>query len=98
MCGSGSIGMRLYLPAASTTDRARCRGAGVPDEVPFAPKWQHALALLDEALAAGVRRHVVLADAAFGEVTAFREADRARLAISAARPRHPRGVAPPGTI
>lgn len=72
--GSGCIGMRLYLPESWTKDQDRCRAAGVPDSVTFAPKWQHALALLDAALAAGVRRHVVLGDAAFGEVTAFREA------------------------
>src|SRR5215203_4888285 len=72
--GSGCIGMRLYLPEHWTTDRARCRAAGVPETITFAPKWQHALDLLDAALAAGVRRHVVLGDAAFGEVTAFREA------------------------
>ena len=76
--GSGCIGMRLYVPEAWTTDRARCRAAGVPDTVAFAPKWQHALELLDHALAAGVRRHVVLGDAAFGDVTAFRAALTAR--------------------
>jgi SRSO17 transposase len=72
--GSGCIGMRLYLPEAWTADRVRCRAAGVPETIPFAPKWQHALDLLDAALMAGVRRHVVLGDAAFGEVTAFRDA------------------------
>lgn len=76
--GSGCIGMRLYLPESWTTDRRRCRAAGVPDTVTCAPKWPHALALLDAALAAGVRRPVVLGDAAFGEVTAFREALTAR--------------------
>jgi SRSO17 transposase len=76
--GSGCIGMRLYLPESWTVDQARCRAAGVPDTVTFAPKWQHALALLDAALTAGGRRHVVLGDAAFGEVTAFREALTAR--------------------
>jgi SRSO17 transposase len=76
--GSGCIGMRLYLPESWTTDRRRCQAVGVPATVTFAPKWQHALALLDAALAAGVRRHVVLGDAAFGEVTAFREALTAR--------------------
>jgi SRSO17 transposase len=76
--GSGCIGTRLYLPESWTTDRRRCDAAGVPDIVTFAPKWQHALALLDAALAAGVRRHVVLGDAAFGEVTAFREAGTGR--------------------
>ena len=76
--GSGCIGMRLYLPEVWTTDRARCRTAGVPDTVPFAPKWQHALDLLDAARVAGVRPHVVLGDAAFGDVTAFRAALTAR--------------------
>jgi len=76
--GSGCIGMRLYLPEAWTADAARCRAAGVPETIMFAPKWQHALHLLDAALQAGVRRHVVLGDAAFGEVTAFRDALTAR--------------------
>ena len=76
--GSGCIGMRLYLPEAWTADHARCRAAGVPETMTFAPKWQHALDLLDAALVAGVRHHVVLGDAAFGEVTAFREALTAR--------------------
>jgi SRSO17 transposase len=76
--GSGCIGMRLYLPETWTGDRPRCRTVGVPDTITFAPKWQHALELLDAALAAGVRRHVVLGDAAFGEVTAFRDALAAR--------------------
>jgi SRSO17 transposase len=76
--GSGCIGMRLYLPETWTADPDRCRAAGVPDTIAFAPKWQHALGLLDAALTAGVRRHVVLGDAAFGEVTAFRDALTAR--------------------
>ena len=38
--GSGCIGMRLYLPEKWTNDRARCRKAGVPETVKFAPKWQ----------------------------------------------------------
>jgi SRSO17 transposase len=77
-CGSACIGMRLYLPETWASDRPRCQAAGVPETVPFAPKWQHALALLDAALSTGVRRHVVLGDAAFGEVTAFRDALTAR--------------------
>jgi SRSO17 transposase len=76
--GSGCIGMRLYLPESWTTDRARCEKAGVPATIAFAPKWHHALDLLDAALAAGVRRHVVLGDAAYGTTTEFREALTAR--------------------
>ena len=71
--GSGCIGMRLYLPESWTSDPARCRKAGVPDDAEFAPKWKNALSLIDEALAAGVRKHVVLGDSAFGDVTEFRE-------------------------
>jgi SRSO17 transposase len=95
--GSGCIGMRLYLPETWTSDRARCRAAGVPETIPFAPKWQHALDLLDAALAAGVRRHVVLGDAAFGEVTAFREALTARGLAYMLRVPHNLSVWPPGT-
>jgi len=76
--GSGCIGMRLYLPEVWPADRARCADAGVPETVAFAPKWQHALALLDAARDAGVGPYVVLADSAFGKVTAFREGLRAR--------------------
>jgi SRSO17 transposase len=95
--GSGCIGMRLYLPEAWTTNRARCRAAGVPDAIAFAPKWQHALGLLDAALVAGVRRHVVLADAAFGEVTAFRDALTARGLAYMLRVPHNLAAWPPGT-
>jgi SRSO17 transposase len=95
--GSGCIGMRLYLPEIWTSDRVRCRAAGVPETITFAPKWQHALDLLDAALAAGVRRHVVLGDAAFGEVTAFREALTARGLAYVLRVPHNLVVWPPGT-
>lgn len=95
--GSGCIGMRLYLPEAWTTDAARCRAAGVPDRITFAPKWQHALQLLDAALMAGVRRHVVLSDAAFGEVTAFRDALTARGLAYVLRVPHNLAAWPPGT-
>ncbi|MCA1838314.1 MAG: IS701 family transposase [Actinobacteria bacterium] len=95
--GSACIGMRLYLPETWTSDRARCRAVGVPDTVAFGPKWQHALALLDAALSAGVRRHVVLGDAAFGEVTAFRAALTARGLAYVLRVPSNLVVWPPGT-
>ena len=95
--GSACIGMRLYLPETWTSDRARCHAAGVPDTVVFAPKWQHALDLLDAALSAGVRRHVVLGDAAFGEVTALRDALTARELSYMLRVPSNLVVWPPGT-
>jgi SRSO17 transposase len=69
----------------------------VPDGIAFAPKWQHALDLLDAALAVGVRRHVVLGDAAFGEVTALREALSARGLQYLLRVQGSLVVWPPGT-
>lgn len=71
--GSVMVGMRLYLPKEWTDDRARCRRVGVPDEVRFTPKWQIALGLIDQALAFGVRRHPVIADAGYGSITMFRD-------------------------
>lgn len=95
--GSGCIGMRLYLPEAWTTDRERCAAAGVPDTVAFAPKWQHAVELLDAARDAGVGPYVVLADSAFGKVTAFREALRTRGLPYVVRVSEDLVVWPPGT-
>jgi SRSO17 transposase len=71
--GSGCVAMRLYLPEeewASNTDRRAA--AGVPDEIQFETKWEIALEQLDAALAAGVRRHLMLADAGYGDATEFR--------------------------
>jgi SRSO17 transposase len=71
--GSGCIAMRLYLPEKEwASDRKRRTAAGVPQEVQFQTKWQIALEQLDVALAAGVRRHPLLADAGYGEATEFR--------------------------
>ena len=71
--GSGCIGLRLYLPENWTNDRDRCRAAGVPDDVGYAPKWQLALGLIDQALASGVRPHITLADSGYGDTTEFRD-------------------------
>jgi SRSO17 transposase len=71
--GSACIGMRLFLPEAWADDMARRRSVGVPVEIEFSKKWQIALAVIDDALAAGVRRHVVLADPGYGDATEFRD-------------------------
>src|SRR3970282_1839621 len=70
--GSGCIAYRLYLPEEWATDVDRRRKAGVPEEVGLQPKWEIALQQIDAALAAGVRKHIVLADAAYGDNSAFR--------------------------
>jgi SRSO17 transposase len=74
--GSGCIGLRLYLPEAWTGDRARCRAAGVPEDIEFKTKWQIALELLDQALSWGLEKMPVLADAGYGEITDFRAAQQ----------------------
>jgi SRSO17 transposase len=76
--GSACIGMRLFLPEVWAQDAARRRSAGIPAHVEFQRKWQIALALIDDALAAGVRHHVVLADAGYGDSTEFRDGLTAR--------------------
>lgn len=76
--GSSCIAMRLYMPREWTDDHARCRKAGVPDDVVFKTKWQIALDQLDVAKSHGVRDHVVLADAGFGDITEFRDGLAAR--------------------
>lgn len=71
--GSACAGFRLFMPKAWTDDRKRCQAAGVPDEVTHEPKWKLALELIKRTLGWGIRRHVVLADAGYGDATEFRE-------------------------
>ncbi len=72
--GSVPIAWRLYLPQEWADDRERCEKAGVPEEVEFATKNEIAQQQIRAAKAAGVPVGVVLADPAYGNDTAFREA------------------------
>lgn len=67
------VAYRLYLPEEWTKDKERREKAGVPEEVVFETKAQIALDLL-EALPDNVERGIVLADAGYGNDTAFRMA------------------------
>jgi SRSO17 transposase len=67
------VGARLYLPESWTADRARCREAGIPDQVEFATKPEIAANLIREALADGVVRAPVLGDNAYGINGEFRD-------------------------
>ena len=67
------LGAVLYLPAEWLTPLARER-ARIPGAVRFQEKWRLALRLLRQARASGLTLTAVLADAEFGDVTAFRAA------------------------
>ena len=64
---------RLYLPEDWARDRARRRGAGVPDAVGFQRKWEIALEALTALRGEELPRAPVVADAGYGTATAFRE-------------------------
>ncbi len=66
------LAWRLYLPESWARDLQRRRKAGVPDEVRFQTKPQIALDQIRQALENEVEPGVVLADAAYGNDSAFR--------------------------
>src|SRR6266850_2528195 len=71
--GSVPIDWRLYLPEKWAKDRRRRKKAGVPKEVKFLTKPEIALEQIGAAKAAGVPIGIVLADAGYGNETAWRE-------------------------
>jgi SRSO17 transposase len=68
------IAWRLYLPQEWADDTARRKQAGIPEEVPFNTKPAIALQQIRAAVEQGVPQAPVLADAAYGTDTQFREA------------------------
>lgn len=71
--GSVPLDYRLYLPKDWVDDPVRRAKTGVPDDVTFATKPQIALAQIKQAVADEVPAGVVLADAAYGDETAWRD-------------------------
>lgn len=71
--GSLPVSYRLYLPREWADDPERRRKAGVPEGVEFETKPALAMRQIEAALEAGYPRGVVLADAAYGDETAWRE-------------------------
>lgn len=61
----------LFLPQAWSDDRARCREAGIPDDVVYRPKWQIALEQLDRARAHGVALDWLTFDEGYGQSPGF---------------------------
>ncbi|MFF8907941.1 transposase [Streptomyces olivaceoviridis] len=70
----GSIGapVPLHLPNAWTSDRGRCRAAGVPGNVELATKPVLVRRVVERALAAGVPLGQVPADGVYGGAGRFR--------------------------
>jgi SRSO17 transposase len=66
------LGVLLYLPQAWSEDATRRAAARIPSTVSFQEKWRHALTLIRRARAAGLQLTAVVADAEFGDITAFR--------------------------
>ena len=71
------VNVRLYLPNEWTKDRARCRTAGVPDDVRFQTRHEQALAMLDESGPLLPHRWIA-GDDEMGRCGPFREALRTR--------------------
>ena len=71
--GSIPVAYQLYLPKDWAGDATRREKAGVPETQVFATKPEIALAQMRQAVFDGVPRGVVLADAGYGDETAFRD-------------------------
>jgi SRSO17 transposase len=67
------VAYRLYLPKEWAGDAERRKTTEVPDEIEFQTKPEIALDQIRAAMAANVDRGVVLADAAYGINTEFRD-------------------------
>ena len=63
---------QLFLPESWDGDPQRRQAAHIPDQQHHQPKWQLALALLDELHAWGLPPLPVTSDAGYGEVPTFR--------------------------
>lgn len=67
------VDMQLYMPQSWADDPARRERAKIPGELEYRPKWQIAVEMFENALAAGIPLGVVLADADYGNKSEFRE-------------------------
>jgi SRSO17 transposase len=66
------IALRLYLPEPWINDQERRIKAGIPESIAFWTKPQIALDQIGQAIADDVPKGIVLADAGYGNDTAFR--------------------------
>jgi SRSO17 transposase len=61
----------LYLPESWSDDRARCREAGIPDDMVYRPKWKIGLELHDRATANGLHFDWMTFDEGYGSKPEF---------------------------
>jgi SRSO17 transposase len=67
------INWRIFVPEEWDADAERRARAHVPDDVGHREKWRLALDMIDEARGWGVEPAVVVSDAGYGDITAFRQ-------------------------
>jgi SRSO17 transposase len=65
--GHALLDRELYLPKEWTSDRDRCRRAGIPEDRGFATKPQLAQQMLAQACTAGVQAQWVTGDSVYGD-------------------------------
>ncbi|MCX4787255.1 MULTISPECIES: IS701 family transposase [unclassified Streptomyces] len=70
--GRALIDRELYLPKGWTSDRQRCRAAGIEDDVEFATKPDLGLRMLQRAVEAGIPFGWVTADEVYGQTSRIR--------------------------
>jgi SRSO17 transposase len=64
----------LFLPESWSQDRARCREAGIPNDMVYRPKWKIALELYDRACANGFWFEWLTVDEGYGGKPGFLQA------------------------
>ena len=70
--GHALIDRELYLPQSWMSDRDRCRAAGIPDDIEFAPKARLPQAMLERVIEAGVPFAWFTADEVYGQTKYLR--------------------------
>ena len=68
------VAWRLYLPESWANAKERRAEAGIPEQIAFQTKLEISLDQVRQAIAAGIPKGTVLADPAYGNDTAFRQA------------------------